>query len=83
MYVKIEQIEADDLENYPEEELKMPISVGAYLPATPIGGEVKYWERQVRRAAIEVLWNNRWIPGTIAWRVYSDDNIPTDIGENY
>lgn len=83
MYVKIEGIEGDDLQYYAEEELKMPISVGVYLPATPIGVEVKYWERQVRMAAIEALWENRWVPGSISWRVYSNDNIPTDIGENY
>jgi len=33
--------------------------------------------------AIRALWEARWTPGSIAWKVISSDGVPTEIGENY
>ena len=33
--------------------------------------------------AVRCLWEARWVPGSISWRVVASDGIPLAIGENY
>lgn len=74
MYVRILAIDDEPVSNYEPEDLKLPMLLADCCADT---------EPEVRRHAIEILWDSRWTPGSISWRVYRDDGTETNVGENY
>jgi hypothetical protein len=74
MYVQILAIDDEPLTNYAPEDLRLTLILADCCYNTP--GEVL-------RFAILALWEARWTPGSIAWRVFRDDGTPLPIGENY
>ena len=46
-------------------------------------GEISGWKAAVLQAAKAALWDERWIPGSVAFGVFTMDGIDLHIGENY
>lgn len=44
-------------------------------------GPMDDWKQRVFFHAVATLWNARWVPGSLEWRVYTADGIPLPIGE--
>ena len=46
-------------------------------------GQIPGWKAAVLQAAKAALWDARWTPGSVAFKVFTMDGIDLRIGENF